>query len=179
MTAFSHPFGSYNVEGSLNDWIRVNLTAWGLPTWMPSAKLVFDWPEDKLINGYSGHAFTVAHLGAPEPMERYQGRGVDINSAGQKMMNIVEVDCWVSKQAAGGAAQGRLRQVGDMVEKLFSSGREVQIKNLYTGTASATGLNALIRLSPAVGQHVSNPDPNNPDLYRRRYLVTYWWIERV
>lgn len=176
---FSHPYGAYNVEGTLNEWFKTNLTAWGVPAWMPSARVEFDWPEKNLISGYSGHTFTVTHLGAPEPIQQYQGRVSVGNSAGQTMMNIVEINCWVSKQQAGGQYEARLRQMGDMVTKLFTSAREVEIKNLYTGLAAPTGIKALIRLSPAEGRTVVNPDPGNPDYHRRRYQVTYTWVERV
>lgn len=176
---FSHPYGAYNVEGSFNGWVLTNLTGAGVPSWMPSARLLFDWPEQSLVSGYSGHAFTVTHLGAPEVVERYQGRVVMGGSAGQKMMNLAEINCWVSKQQAGGSYMQRLRQMGDMVEYLFTSGREVEIKNLYTSTANATGIKALVRLSPAQGQTITNPDPQNPDLFRRRYTVAYSWVERT
>jgi len=176
---FAHPYGTNSVEGSFNAWVRVNLTGAGIPAWMPSARLLFDQPEGALISGHSGHAFTVAHLGAPEVIGRFQGRVVQGGSAGQQMGNIAEVNCWVSKQAAGNAYQQRLRQMGDMVEYLFTSGREVAISNLYTGAGVPTAIGALIRLSPAQGQTVQNPDPANPDYYRRRYTVNYWWIERV
>ena len=177
--SFSHPYGSYNVEGSFNDWVRVNLTAAGLPTWMPSARLLFDWPESYLISGHSGHAFTVTHLGKPETIQRYQGRNTISGSAGQTVMNLAQVDGWISKQQAGAAYNQRLRQMGGMIEYLFTSGREIEIKNLYTSTAAPSGIKALIRLNPAQGQTIPNPDPINPDYFRVRYLVSYNWLERV
>jgi hypothetical protein len=176
---FSHPYGAYSVEGSFNEWVRKTITAAGTPAWMPSARVLYDYPEAPLISGYAGHAFTVQHLGPPEPMQVFQGRRTQPGTIGQAMTNLAEVNCWISKQAAPGVYQQRLRQMGDMVEYLFTSGREIPLTNLYTGAAAPTAIGALIRLTPAVGQPVQNPDVKNPDYLRRRFTVAYWWVERV
>jgi len=173
---FEHKFGTYNVEGTLNNWVRVNLTAAGVPVWMPSARVVFDYPETPLISGHSGHAFSVTHLGA-EVVGTFEGNNTVAGSAGQMMQGMMEVNCWVSKQQAGGAWPGRLRQMGDMVGRLFTSGSQVEITNLYTSTAAPSGAGGLINVKRAYEVQVA-PDPN-PDIMRRRFLTTYRWIERV
>lgn len=175
---FSHPFGAYSVEGSLNEWFRVNLTAAGIPAWMPSARVVFDYPETPLISGYSGHAFSLTHLGAPEAIEDFQGRHVMGGSAGRRMGNLLRIDCWVSKQQAGEAYQARLRQMGDMVAYLLDSAISVPITNVYTGVAAPTAIGGLIRLGDVQSVAVPNPDSQNPDLHRRSFNISYEWIER-
>jgi hypothetical protein len=175
--SFSHPFGAFNVEGSLNEWVRVNLTAAGVPSWMPSARVVFDMPRTDLISGHGGHAFAVTHLGAPDVIEAYQGHNTYGGSAGQLMTNLMQVDCYISREQAGEAYNAKLRQQGDMVTRLFSTGTSVLISNLYTGAGAPTANGGVITLHPARGQGV--PQEPNPDLKRLRYLVSYQWMERV
>lgn len=173
---FEHKFGTYNVEGTLNNWVMVHLTGAGTPTWMPSARVVFDYPEQPLISGYSGHAFSVTHLGSTV-IGTYEGNNTVGGSAGQMMQGTLEVDCWISRQHAGAAWPARLRQMGDMVSYLFTSGSQVEINNLYTGTAAPSGAGGLINIRRGDEVEVA-PDPN-PDIVRRRYLARYRWIERV
>ncbi len=173
---FEHAFGTYNVEGTLNNWIKTNMTAHGVPVWMPSARIVFDYPEQPLVSGHSGHAFSVTHVGA-EVIQQYEGDNTIEGSAGQMMQGMMEVNCWVSKQQAGASWPARLRQMGDMVGYLFSSAHQVEINNLYTSTAAPSGVGGLINIKRANETQVA-PDPN-PDIARRRFLTTYRWIERV
>ena len=174
--AFSHTYGQYNVETTVNRWIDTNLTAQGIPAWMPSARVLFNYPETRLISGHSGHAFTVSHLGS-ETIESYQGRNVD-NRLGVTKAGIVEVNVWVSKSAAGGRVMQWSKQAGDMVSYLFTSGRETEIVDAYGSVSSPTGVGAIVRFHTPEQAGVSNPDPDNPDLIRRRYLLRYQWIER-
>jgi hypothetical protein len=173
---FEHKFGIYNAEGTLNNWFRVNLTAAGVPGWMPSARVVFDYPEQQLISGHSGHAFSVTHLGA-EVIGTYEGDNTIAGSAGQMMQGMMEVNCWVSKQQAGAAWPSRIRQMGDMVGHLFSSAHQVEITNLYTSTATPSGVGGLINIKRANESQVAS-DPN-PDIARRRFVAAYRWVERV
>ena len=174
---FSHPYGTYNVEGSFNNWFETNITGQGLPSWMPSARVVFGWDEETpIISGYSGAAFSVAHLGN-EPIQEYQGRRVGAGAVGHTREGMVDVSCWVSKQQAGNAYTQRQRQMADMVHHLFASAREFEITDLYGSLSAPTGIGALVRLQGAAEVDVA-PDPN-PDIQRRRFLVTYSWVERV
>lgn len=173
---FTHAYGAYNVNASLNTWFQANITAAGLPAWMPSARVVFDYgQETPIISGYSGHAFSVAHLGA-DVAEQYQGRNSLGGSAGQRMAGIMEVNCWVSKQAAGNAYTQRLRHLGDMVTTLVTQTKAVRLTNYYTSTAAPSALPVLVRLENweevAVGE-----DPN-PDIRRKRFLIDYSWLDR-
>jgi len=175
--SFSHVYGEYNVEATLNEWFIDNITAAGVPAWMPSARVIFDWgKENPVISGYSGHAFSVTHIGH-DPVMTFQGRNTVGGSAGQRMEGEMIVNCWVSRGQAGASHPARLRQMGDMVRTLFTSGREVEIKNWYTGASAPSGIGALVRVGEAARQAVAI-DPN-PDIVRQRYSVMYQWIERV
>jgi len=173
--AFSHPYGKANVQASINDWFNTNITGAGLPAWMSSARVRYDWPDSDLISA-NGHTFSVVHLGA-DVAQTYQGRTVAAGQNGQTMRGLLEVDCWLSERQASASAQIRLNQMGDMVTYLFTSGRQVPIKNLYASMTSPPTLSAIVRVGMAEEQTVQ-PDPN-PDIRRKRYLVDYTWVERV
>ena len=93
--------------------------------------------------------------------------------------NLLRIDCWISKQQAGGAYMARSRQMGDMVSYLFTSAHSVIITNVYTGGASPTGIGSLIHFGNIRDAGTVNPDPNNPDLFRRGFIVPYRWVEKV
>ena len=174
--AFQHSYGTYNVQGSLNEWFRVNVTAAGIPTWMPSARILYDFPESGLIDGHSGHAFTVTHMG-PEPIGSYQGRTVGDGQRGTDMLGIMEVDCWVDKRVAGESFTHHLRQMADMVSYLFVSARSIDIQDFYGGTTDPPNVTAIIRLE--AGRQVAVGPDVNPDMRRRRFMANYKWLERV
>lgn len=174
--AFSHVYGQYNIETTINRWFEANITAHGLPAWMPSARVLFNFPESELIDGYSGHAFTVTHLGA-ETIENYQGRNTD-DRLGVSKQGIVEANVWVSKAAAGGSVVQWSKQAGDMVSHLFTSARDTEIVDAYGDNANPTGVGAILRFHTPEQAPVASPDSENPDLFRRRYLLRYQWIER-
>ena len=173
--SFSHPYGTYSVQGTLNRWLETNLTAKGIPTWMTTARVVFDYPRESLFGG-SGWAFSVTHFDA-DPVGAYQGRHVGEGEVGTPMQGMMEVSCWASRQHASGAAPQWIRQMGDMVSHLFASAVNVPLTDLYTDPAGASGLTALVRVQPA--RHAPVVPDVNPDVVRRRYLVNYSWIERV
>lgn len=178
MPVFSALFGEYNVAASFNNWFYTNITANGTPSWMPSARVVFDWGKDNpLISGYSGHAFSLNHLGNIEVMN-FQGKTVDNDSAGNMRQGQVEISTWVSRQQAGNSYMARLRQMRDMVATLFLQYNTVPIVNTYASVVtspSATGRMILDNID------FTNPqaDPVNPDIWRIRGLAQYRWTERV
>lgn len=173
---FQHPYGTYNVQGSLNEWFRVNVTAAGIPAWMPSARVLYDWPATGLIDGHSGHAFTVTHIG-PDPIGSYQGRTVGDGQRGTNMLGIMEVNCWADKQIAGESVTKYLRQMSDMVSYLFISARSVDIKNIYGSTTDPANVTAIIRLE--AGRQVGVGPDVNLDIRRQRFLTNYTWLERA
>jgi hypothetical protein len=174
---FNHPYGEYNVESTVNEWFRINLTANGTPYWMPSARVLYNYPETNIISGYSGHAFTVAHLGAVG-LEGYQGRTVSGNQKSVPMEGILQVDCWMSKSAASNYHNQWLMQCSDMVGLLFASARETRITDVYASTGGPNELTALVRFHSPERVEVPNPDPENPDLIRRSHLLRYQWEQR-
>ena len=177
MPAFSATFGAYNVQGSFNQWFVTNITSNGIPAWMPSARVVFDWSkENPLISGHSGHAFSLNHLPDTEILVT-QGKAVDNGTAGTFKAGQVEVGCWVDKQYAGNSVNLRLRQMRDMVSRILQQNNSFQLTNIYASTATAPPTTALVRLN-GIEFQPPQADSFNPDIWRVRGIVNYSWVER-
>lgn len=178
MPVFSANYGEYNVAGSFNQFFVNQITAFGVPAWMPSARVVFDWgTESPLISGYSGHAFSVAHLENVNAAS-YEGKVVDNGSAGEMRRAQVEINCWVSRQIAGNNHIARLRQMRDMVNVLFLKNNWFNIYDVASATANPPSVTARAALDNI---DFTNPqaDPINPDIFRVRGVAGYFWTERA
>jgi len=174
---FNSPYGSYNVEASLGEWFRVNVTANGSPSWMWTARTVYGWDEESpIMSGSAGFAFSVNFLGS-NAVQQFQGRRVGADAVGHTREGLMEINTWVSKQHAKNAYRQRLAQAGDMVHALLTSAHSVPITHVYGSQAQPTGIGAVARLMDYDEVGVG-PDPN-PDMLRRRFLVRYQWIQRV
>jgi len=173
---FSALWGAYDVEGSVNEFFRVNITARGIPAWMPSARVLYNLGTEGLIlSGYSGHAFTVSHLGS-QPIAQYQGGRVDAGSGGYTRQGAVQIDCWASKTYAGESFAARLRNMRDMVAQVIGSGQSLLILNAYTSTATPINTTAIVRIQPPTFDGITVD--RNPDYIRIRSVATYRWVER-
>lgn len=178
MPTFSAVYGAYSVQGSYNQWFVKNITANGTPGWMPSARVIFDWGKERpVISGYSGHAFSIAHLN-DRVIQNYQGMTVDNGSAGQLREGQVEINCWVSRSIAGEAYMARLREMRDMVEKIFLQNDWVILANLYAATAGTASSTARMMINAPEFQP-PQADPINADIFRIRGVADYSWISRT
>jgi hypothetical protein len=175
--AFSAQWGVFNVEASIGDWFVSNLSSAGLPAWMPSARIIFDWGKDNpLISGYSGHAFSLQHQGS-DAIASFEGDNVGAGQHGHMRRGMLEINVWISRQQAGEAYQARMREAVDMVARLFASGSYIPINDYYSSTANPPSMTAVVRLDDP--QYVPVvPDPN-PDIFRTRILVPYSWTYRA
>lgn len=172
MAFTAHPGAAFNVEGSFNNFFATQLTAQGLPGWMPSAVVNYDYPNRPLTYP----SWSVTHLGAL-PVEVAQGRHLDEGWRGARQNGLVEVNCWESEQRASGQAYLHIRQMRDMAARVFATGAAIAILDIYGSTANPTGNGTIIRAMP-VEDGVMPTDPN-PDVIRRRLLVRYNWLERA
>lgn len=175
--AFSHPYGQSNAIASVNDWFESNITANGMPNWMPSARVVYDFgKENPLFDGHSGHAFSVNHFDVGVAAE-FQGRNTVGGSAGQISEGMLEINCWINKRQAGEDFVSRLRTMGEMVSYLFISASDVLLNDYNINQNNPPFTSALVRLDPA-RRLVVGDDPN-PDVRRQRFQANYRWVERV
>lgn len=161
-----------NVEGSFNQFFTVQLTAKGLPSWLPSAVVDYDWPDKALTYPL----WSVTHLGSI-PQEIAQGRTLDPGWRGVRRVGLAEIDVWASYQYTTGNADMYSRIMRDMAARVFATGASFPILDVYGTTAVPTGNGTIIRAGP-VEDAGRMPDPN-PDILRRKLTVTYKWIERA
>lgn len=172
MAFTAHPGAFYNVAGSFDNFFRVQLTAAGLPDWLPSAVVNYDFPQQPL----TFPSWSVTHLG-PEPREIAQGRNLDPGWKGVEQIGLADVRCWESVRRANGAHGRNLRQMRDMAARVFATGAAIPILDVYGTTANPTGNGTIIRANPAREVQLGT-DPN-PDVTAVRLLVEYRYLERA
>lgn len=164
--------GALNVEGSFNQHFAAQLTGKGLPDWMPSAVVNYDYPQQPL----TFPSWSVAHLGS-QIGNLTQGRHLDPGWRGVERVGLAEISCWESYSRAGGAHTRNLRVMRDMAARVFATGASFAILDVHGTTANPTG-NGTIGRAGAVQDAPTVPDLN-PDVQRLRLLVEYRWLERV
>ena len=168
----AHPGATYNVIGSFNDFFERQLTAKGLPAFLASAVVNYDYPEQPL----TFPTFSITHLPS-QPREVAQGRQLDPGFRGAEQVALADIRAWVSRQAASGQHAGQLRILRDMAARVFATGAAISVLDVYGSTANPTGNGTIVRASPAREAPLT-PDPN-PDVAAARLLVEYRWLERV
>ena len=173
MAFTAHPGATFNVEGSFNDFFVTQLTAKGLPEWMPSAVVNFDYPQQPLTYP----SFSVVHLGGPDAVEVAQGRTLDPGWRGARQMGLAEISCWESQKRSNDAHVRNLRQMRDMAARVFATGAALPILDIYGTTGTPTANGTIIRAGP-LRTEVAPPDPN-PDVKRVRLIAQYIWLERA
>ena len=163
MAFTAHPGASYNIIGSFNDFFQTQLTAKGLPDFMPSAVVNYDWPNQPL----TFPSFSITHLGS-EVREVAQGRHLDPGWKGAEQIGIAEVDVWESYQRASGNHWRNIRIMADMARRVFATGAAISILDVYGSTATATGTGTVVRVGP-MREAPLGLEPN-PDVTRIRLL---------
>src|SRR3989337_686952 len=103
----AHPGSFYNVAGSFNDFFADQVTANGLPAFMPSSVVNYDYPRQPLTYP----SFSVTHLGQ-ETREIAQGRNLDPGWRGAEQIGVAEISCWESYQRASGEQMRNLWIMG-------------------------------------------------------------------
>lgn len=171
-TFTGYPGSQLNVEGSFNNFFETQLTAKGLPTFMASAVVNYDYPVKPL----TFPSFSVVHLGA-EQGQTFQGHAVDGGWRGDEKVGLAQIDCWESYNRASGNHIYNIRVMRDMAARVFATGAAINILDVY-GSPNAPTANGTIMRCDSVTHQPAPPDPN-PDIVRARLLVTYKWIERV
>lgn len=175
---FNYPFGAYNVESTINQWFVTNITGAGVPSWMPSARVVFNWgTESPLFSGYNGTVFSLTHYGQRD-IANYQGGTVDNGSAGVSKAGQVEINCWISKQVAGPQYYSRLQLMSDMVSRLFTVYKTIPLMNVAASVMTAPSATGRVVLTDVEYQQ-PQADSVNPDVWRIRAVAGYWYTERA
>ena len=164
--------GFYNVMGSLNQFFQNQVTGAGLPAFMPSAVVNFDYPQQPL----TFPSFSVTHLGS-EPAAIAQGSQLDPGWRGYRRVGLMEIDCWESEQRASGQAVRNVTILRDMAARVFATGAGIPILDVYGTTGTPTANGTIIRAMAAREAGIERDE--NPDVVRRRLIIEYNWLERV
>lgn len=161
-----------NAEYSFNAWLRAQLTAITLTseTWLSTPGIYTNNPEATA----NLPAFSVNHIPVTFDSE-WQGHIVDsVGGKGLNATQIAEVNCWVSRKTTNWLQQ--LRTMQDMVLSVLAAASDIVISDYVTNPSSPASTVYLLRLRDARATPTVQ-DPN-PDIERRRVLVTYEWIYR-
>lgn len=167
MANFTFAGGEFDVEGSLNLFVFNNLLS-SRPTWAQAMQLNFDYPNTPLQ--FPG--FAILHLGFDEmPGMRHMGDRADNGNKGVTMIGTMEIDCYVDATDNSEYAL-QIRQMADMVRKLFRQNPAIPIKNIYTsGVINPTNSGYIVRIEDIKDGFVP-PDPN-PTVKRKRLIIKY------
>lgn len=168
----AHPGAALNAIGSINKFFADQITAKGLPAFMPSAVVNFNYPDQPLTYP----SFSITHLGSI-PREVAQGRYLDHGWKGVERLGLAEISCWESRARASGQHDYNLLVMRDMAAQVFATGAYTPILDVYGSTATATGTGTVVRMSPI--DDAPAPQDPNPDVARARLLFRYQWLERA
>ena len=166
--SFSFITGDYNVQGSFNKYFQDNIDN-NLPTWLTSVTVNFDYPNIPLVMP----CFSVTHLPSRE-LERFEGDRAD-NGKGVRKKGMVEISGWVDSTNSQNYTM-YLRQMKDMIVKLFRENPAIPILNIYGGTTNPSSTGYILRVND-INELPTNQDPN-PAVKRVRVQITYDWVER-
>ena len=166
--------GAYNVEGSFNNYFRANLTGKGQPAFMASASVNFDYPNQPLVYP----SFSISHLGQT-PAGSTEGMNLDPGFKGTQMIGVAQIACWESYQRASGGQVANLRVMRDMAARLFATGANIPILDVYGSTSAPTAIGTIIRASAVDTVKPIGQDDVNPDVWSVMLQVQYNYWERV
>lgn len=168
----AHPGSEYNAVGSFNDFFYKQVTAKGLPAFMPSAVVNFDFPQSPL----TFPSFSVSHLGS-DLLQIAQGNHLDDGWRGYERVALAEISVWESYQRASGNHWRNVRIMRDMAARVFGTGAAIPILDVYGSTAAPTANGTILRAGAVTDSPV--PTEPNPDIIRLRMTVEYHWLERI
>lgn len=186
MPTFTALTGDYNVNASLNYWLKNNLNV-SLPAWKTGGfGINYDYPDVPLFDEGAGDyapKFSVSHLGTTEDPTHTQGHRLDPGTMGQKQYGIMEISAWVNVKSGATTLNANWRrdltQMRDMLKSLFSANRTIQIVDVYSSTSNPANAGYLIRID-SVERVDTPPIEPNPNVRRERVLIHYcWWARQV
>ncbi len=147
------------------------MTAITRPSWLPTLpEFVFTMPEGSVPTpSWSVHYIDVM-------LEHKWLGNVTDTGAGAKSYALMEINAWVNRKGSF----DWLAQINTMVAMVKDAvGRtsNVQISDYMTNPSSPTPTNFLVRLGDI--EVVATMQDPNPDIERKRILVSISWIQRI
>lgn len=164
---------SFNVEASLNEWLRAALTAFTRPSWlsvMPG--IVQDAPQTTAAMP----CFSFLHIPVATLTNSYQGRNVGGGLKGGKSIGMMDVSCWVSRSKSPHYA-AQLRTMADMVQSAAMSQTAVVVMDYASSQTAPSSAGYKVDIGD-ITETQTQPDPN-PDVERVRILIDYSFTFRA
>lgn len=158
-----------NVRTTLNNSFNTALAAFTLPSWLTLPTVYVYWSEDEPILP----AYGIAHFGVDSEM-RWQGNTDGTNTVLHDTA-LMEISAFASRSNVNWAAQ--LQTMGDIVRTWRADNPNVRIKDYAANQSSPANTNFLVRLEDL--REVEVVDDPNPDVRRRRMLISYRWVYRA
>lgn len=172
---FSHTTGIYNVHATLVAWLQ-GVYSTPAPAVGSAITINLDHPTQPIVApDISAYFLSILD----DPNMQFQGSHTGSGTHGRGKFGLLEVDLWVSRAAANWRAQ--LIQLYDLLSRavinLHSTGGAVTVKDFYTNSSTPADTSYLVRIE-GIEESEAAHDPN-PQLERKRVIVTYSWVERV
>jgi hypothetical protein len=158
----------FNIEASLNQWIRTQLDTYTTPAFFSgfggSQRVVFNMPEAAL----SAPCFSVDHLFI-ETMDLWQGRLGDGGTTAQKYSAFLDVNIWVTRSNNNWAIDKRW--MASILSDLMNKTKSISLTDYLTTYPTSSAAGYLVYIDAIEARQVGD-DPN-PDLVRERFLIKY------
>jgi hypothetical protein len=166
-----HGTNTWNVEATITQYFIDELAAIARPPQLPSYTTIVNLPEQAIVTP----AFSYANLPAGTRY-LYMGNNVGDGLKGGKSFGILEVSAWVSRGAANWSAQLKIMQA--MIEQVaVKANNGIVVKDYASNLSAPVTLPFLIRIIEL--EVVATAPDANPDLGRRRCLISFSWIHRA
>lgn len=163
---------SFNVEASLNEWLRAALTAFTRPSWLTTMPgIVYDAPQTTA----SMPCFSFLHIPVAT-LDAYEGRNVGDGMKGAKSMGMMDVSCWVSRSKSVSYA-AQLRTMADMVQSAAVAKTAVVVMDYATSLTAPSSAGYKVDIGD-ITVTPTQPDPNT-DVERIRILIDYSYVFRA
>jgi hypothetical protein len=156
----------FNVEATLNAHFTTTITAITRSTHLSALPaFVYNWDEVAA----SLPCFAFAHIPAGM-LNDIQGRQVGGSQMGRKALGILEVSCFVTRNA-NPSWNGQLRSMRDLVETAATSSATVVVYDYQTSASSPSATTYKVNID-GVNETPVEADAN-PAIQRARILIEY------
>lgn len=166
-----HATNTRNVKASIIRYFRDELELISRPAILPSYSTPIDRPE----TGIATPAITFDNIPAGTRYP-WMGNRVSDSEKGGRSFAILDASCWASRGNINWAAQLDVMQ--SMIENVaLKANNGISVRDYTTDASNPVTQPYLIRIIEV--ETVQTVRDSNPDIERRRILVSYSWIHRA